>query len=326
MPITDPSHTSSSVSKGRDENDAWQDVLRQLDATLDSPPTDASGYAPFELDFENSLSHQLGPFFTKLKAAVLNPENIAGIATKARGAYYLLQDGRLVYIGKSDAETGLRARLERHYSTLRHRKGVDISRVTFKAVKIASFSAIDTESLLLGLNKRMGEALTGSGSNPAWNYSGFGSNDTGRERDTQKVSTFDQLHPLDIDARIDLAGTPRLDATGSLPLNEYLRWLAASLTFIFRFPKSPELSAVTVNFAEMTASNVLRDLVLILHKKLPLRWSITVLRGKAVLYKDDSANYKSPIWRLEAGSVAGLPDYTLRTPTAAAGVAPGLSV
>lgn|GEM_PF-406453 len=291
----------------------WGPVLKLIDATLEGPPPGAEGYAEFELRFENALAHQLGPFLDKLPAALLTKPNIEKIELRARGAYYLVLNDELVYIGKSDAKIGLRQRLLRHYSTLKCRRGVDVNSMQFKAVKIPSFSAIDCESLLLDLHRQWGE-VRGVPIRPRWNFSGFGSNDPGQERDTQKVSRFDALHPLDLDATIELPGAPVVpDKAGKLPtllLKNYLAWLAGALPFTFRSQRSAELN-LAVDFATLTKSTVLRDLLLAIQAVLPPGWTITVLRSKVLLYKNDAKAYKSPVWRLDAGSPAGAPNYVI---------------
>lgn len=300
------------TSPSADASPDWPRVFQLLDATLDSPPPGRAGYAEFELEFENALAHQLGPFFEKLEAATLTLENIDKVAPRAKGAYYLILNDKLVYIGKSDAKAGLSARLKRHYLTLKARQGIDFERMKFKAVKVASFSAIDTESLLLDLHKRWGE-LSGTATRPLWNFSGFGSNDTGKERDTQKISIFDRNHPLDLDAAIDLPVAPKgISPAGTLKLSDFMKWLAAAVPFTFRVQKSAELAGVLVNFEDMVASKVLRELLLKIHQAIPKAWSVTVLRGKVILYKNDAAAYKSPVWRLDAGMAPPAPDYSLR--------------
>ena len=307
---------AKTLSEGRkpDSQSALDDVLRQLDAQAEGPEQGSEGYAEFELDFELALARQLGPFFEKLPPLRLTPENIERVVkAKARGAYYLLLEGEIVYIGKSDARAGLRVRLLRHYKTLKRRKGIDWSEMKFKAVKVSSLAALDTESLLLDLYKRKAKILSRP-DRPDWNFSGFGSNDTGVERDTQRVSVFDQRYPLDLNAPIRFEAEPA-EKVG-ISLDKYLKWLAGELQFVFRrqatkTPREKSLAGVTVDFASMTANPSLRDLLLAIHRKLPDGWVLTVLRGKLVLYLNDRRTYKSPVWRLEAGQEAGAPNYSL---------------
>ncbi|WAC74144.1 hypothetical protein OU995_05300 [Roseateles sp. SL47] len=292
----------------------WHRVFMAIDTAWEGPDPTAKGFAEFELDFEHALMRQLGPYFDLLAPLELTPENIeSAVEAKARGAYYLLLGDRIVYIGKSDAKAGLQQRLLRHYKTLKRRKGIDWSEMKFKAVKVASLAALDTESLLLQLFQKMGE-IEGSSTRPEWNQSGFGSNDPGVERDTQRVSIFDQKYPLDLDAIIDL---PDIDLEDTLSLAKYLDWLKKQLKFTFRIqkrniPGASKLEKVQVSFPQMTQSARLKDLLLKIHQALPEGWILTVLRGKVVLYVNDERPYKSPLWRLIACSpVSGGPNYDL---------------
>ncbi len=305
------------------DEQAWRAVAAQLDAEALSQNElgDKQGFASFELDFENALARQLWPAFAVLPSVELNAQNIALVPPKARGAYMLELNGTVIYIGKSDAKAGLRLRLDRHFHTLKCRTGIDFTQMKFKAVKVASLAALDTESLLLDVYARVAEVKGVERRRPLWNFSGFGSNDTGRERDTQRVSVFDQHHPLDLTAVIDLGlpgASPRESVwntiTDEISLYDYVVWLASRVPFIFRKPGAPrkELRAVRVRFADMIASTVLRALLAQVHTRLPSRWVLTVLRGKVVLYKDDQAAYKSPVLRLESGVAAAEPDYVLR--------------
>lgn len=301
--------------------DHWAAVLNGFDSEkVASPPTDSQGYAEFELDFESSLARQLGPFLDALPATALTAENILRkVPVGAKGAYYLLLDGKLVYIGKSDARIGLQARLLRHYKTLKRRRGIVWDQMTFKAVKVASFAALDTESLLLDLYHRKGEVagLSKAECKPEWNFSGFGSNDPGRERDTQKVSLFDRKYPIDLSAVVDLD----LDRPGPepIPLTKYLDWLGKQLQFTLRYqkkgmPPNRQLKTVNVDAAELTQDATIQGLLQAVIARLPEDWVLTVLRGKVLLYYKDNKAYKSPLWQVQAGltaATAPAPNYDL---------------
>src|SRR6185295_17870023 len=99
-----------------------------------------------------------------------------------------------------DAEAGLLKRLLRHSRKTQHRVGLSPDRVSFKAVRIYVFTAIDLETQLI-------RHYTGS-SGTVWNGSGFGANDPGRERDKSKPGRYDTDFPLDIDRplEVDLSG------------------------------------------------------------------------------------------------------------------------
>src|SRR5205823_1069268 len=123
-----------------------------------------------------------------LKFAPLTNENLANIP-EAQGVYQLFLGDDLVYIGKTDAEAGLRKRLERHQAKIRHRQGLAPDSVNFKAVRIYVFTPMDLETQLI--------RHYGGERKVRWNGSGFGSNDPGRQRDTTsfRAEHFDMIFP-----------------------------------------------------------------------------------------------------------------------------------
>ncbi|TIL83467.1 MAG: GIY-YIG nuclease family protein [Mesorhizobium sp.] len=57
--------------------------------------------------------------------------------------------GQIVYIGKADAEAGLRKRPRRHAWTIQHRQNLSVQDITLKAVRVFVFAAIDLERQLI---------------------------------------------------------------------------------------------------------------------------------------------------------------------------------
>jgi hypothetical protein len=173
-----------------------------------------SGYVEFELDLPGALLNQVVDQFDGMSDAQLTLTNILQIAPNAQGVYHLFYDGVLVYIGKSDAEAGLYTRLARHAQKIVDRKGLNPSLVTFKAIRVAVFAAMDLETQLLGHYGRT-----------TWNNSGFGSNDPGRERETtnKKPGGFDSLYPINIDIPLTFL------ASGTYQISALLVFLKDSL-------------------------------------------------------------------------------------------------
>ena len=153
------------------------------------------GYLEFEFDLPVALLTNLVSVFSKMDGTPLLSTNIT-VIPEAQGVYQLSYQGSLAYIGKTDAEAGLRRRLDRHARTIQHRRNLDPSEVTFKAIRVFVFTAMDLESQLI---KHYNAVAT-----VPWNNSGFGSNDPGRERDTTnlKPDGFDAQFPVDIDREI----------------------------------------------------------------------------------------------------------------------------
>jgi hypothetical protein len=238
------------------------------------------GYAEFELDIPEVMRQELPKYFDGLNAERLTEEAIAEIPLNAQGAYMLFLDEALVYIGKTDAQAGFRNRLLRHFYNLQHRQSLDPGQVAFKAVRIFVFSNFDLETMLI-------EEYEKRGGRPAWNFSGFGSNDPGRNRETQEPAKFDIDYPVDIDRPIDFI------KSGDQGLIEVVTALKAGLPYLFRYETEgrnyrsghKEMEDITLNIptGQVTTRLVL-NLVL---GALSPEWQVTVLPNRVILYKED---------------------------------------
>jgi hypothetical protein len=132
------------------------------------------------------------------------------------------------------------------------------------------------------------------GAAPSWNNSGFGSNDPGRERDTQKPSKFDTAYPLDIDTPLTLPPCPLPDPCLAIPA---LSWLRIQLPYTLRFRDSGnEIGNAAVSPAVLFGTGItMRRVIGLLMTALPVGWQATVLQGYVILYKETRRDYKSPI-------------------------------
>lgn len=129
------------------------------------------GYQEFELDITQALLEHLPDIFANLADAPLTADDVAGLPEKAQGVYMLLDDGTPTYIGKTDADHGFRARLQRHFLNLSARHNFDLTKVSFKAVRVMVFTMVNVEKTLID------HFLGARGM--SWQFSGFGSNDPG---------------------------------------------------------------------------------------------------------------------------------------------------
>lgn len=238
------------------------------------------GYQDFEFDLPGALLLRLVAVLDDLGATPLESASLHQIPD-AQGVYQILLDGVLVYIGKTDADAGLSSRLRRHERKIQHRATLDPSRVSFKAVRIYVFTAVDLETQLI--------AHYGGQAAVRWNNSGFGSNDPGRERDTTryKPDHFDAMYPIDIDRPLALP-LPRAGSAASI-----LTSLKNGLPYTFRFqavaPRSrqphSELVSTLVELPSdvvVTARNVISSIV----PKLPAGWQAIQLPSHIILYKE----------------------------------------
>lgn len=248
------------------------------------------GYVEFEFDLPEALLEKLVLKFDDVEAAPLDDDGVAGIPEE-QGVYQLFlstgKTSKLVYIGKTDADAGLQQRLRRHAKKIQHRAGLSPGDVTFKAVRLYVFTAMDLETQLI---KHYGGTKV-----VAWNHSGFGSNDPGKERDTTKYKAnhFDALFPIDISRKIEFE-LPDRDSAGNL-----LRKLKRELPYLIRFEtigqtQNPhtDLSGTEVTLdprQPRTPESVLKQVVM----QLPSGWHATMLPSHVIIYKDDPRTFPS---------------------------------
>ena len=242
-----------------------------------------AGYGEFELDIPTIMRGTLPAFFDALNAAPLTLEEVFKIPEGAQGAYCLFLDGALVYVGKTDAEAGFRQRLTRHFYNVQHRKNLNPSSVSFKAVRVFVFSTFDLETMLIN------EYTKVLGSRPAWNTSGFGSNDPGRRREEQDPAQFDLLYPVDIDRHINIV-TP-----GEHEMLLVLLQLKRGQPYLFRYETDAPGSAawrqghrhmrgvkVTVPADPLTTRIVLQACLEVIGPD----WQATVMPNRVILYRE----------------------------------------
>jgi hypothetical protein len=238
------------------------------------------GYQEFEFDLPSALLRNLVEVFGAMESALLLPENLVEVP-EAQGVYQLLLNGGLTYIGKTDAEAGLRKRLERHARTVQHRRNLDPREVAFKAVRVFVFTAMDLESQLI---KHYGSLAP-----VAWNNSGFGSNDPGRERDTTnlKPEGFDAQFPVDIDREIDLSlPFPAAAALACAALKDCLPY-TFRVQNAGRGSRQPHPDLVNTQVIPPPRPYTTRQFVEAILLRLPPGWQATALPSRVILYKEE---------------------------------------
>lgn len=245
-----------------------------------------SAYEELEFDLAGALRERLIEMFVEMTAAPLTSAVVSQVVPNEQGVYQLFHEGQLVYIGKTDADAGLRARLNRHSLKILSRFGLDPDDVSFKAIRLFVFTVMDLETELLKAGR------------PAWNGGGFGSNDPGRERDTTriKVTNFDALYPLDIGGAIEIsipAGTPVSAEEAIVAIQKGVPWKLRrqNLGGNSRKPH-PDLATSTVRLSTSKGSAwaLLGEVV----SQLPAHWQATALRSHLILYKE-RRDYPDPL-------------------------------
>ena len=152
----------------------------------------------------------------------------------------------------------------------------------FRALRVFVFTAVDLETQLI--------RHYGGMSKVAWNKSGFGSNDPGRERDTTKAKMggFDELYPVDLDLPLSFEVAPSL----GMSVARVLDMLRESVPYIVRSQRAhndkrrphPDLVApIHVQGQMVTARQVMVQVV----DSLPPGWQATLLPGRIILYREE---------------------------------------
>lgn len=246
-------------------------------------------FEELEFDLPSALLNQLVKLFEEMPEGPLDAATVQGI-DDAQGVYQLFFNGALVYIGKTDAQAGLRARLLRHAIRIRSRRNLSHNTIGFKAVRVFVFTAMDLEELLIRHYKA-------SPTPPTWNLSGFGSNDPGRNRDHTllKDGHFDKSYPIDLELPVSIV----LEG-GEASAADVLAQLKGQLDYNVRFEGAsgksksphPDLVAATVQLPKNndTVLNILRRV----KASLGSDWQITALPGYVIVYRE-STNYKEGI-------------------------------
>lgn len=237
------------------------------------------GFAEFEFDLPEALLTSIIAAFDSMHGASLSQANV-GKVPESQGVYQLVLNGQIVYIGKTDSAAGLLQRLTRHAWTIQHRTNLNVADVSFKAIRVFVFTAMDLETQLIKHYKEH--------SSVSWNNSGFGSNDPGRNRDKTraKATSFDVLYPIDLDKKI------RLEIAGSMPVATALQALRQALPYTLRVESSgahPDLDGLTISISEnpTTVRETLESIV----SRLPVGWQATALAGRIILYKERVDDY-----------------------------------
>ncbi|PZW52435.1 Eco29kI restriction endonuclease [Pseudomonas sp. URMO17WK12:I6] len=240
-------------------------------------------FEDLEFDLPSALLKQLVGLFNDMDHGSLDETTVEAVP-EAQGVYQLFLDNVLVYVGKTDAEAGLRLRLRRHAQKIRSRQNLDPKRLTFKAVRVYVFTAMDLEGLLIKHYKKI------EGVELSWNHSGFGSNDPGRERDTTRLKPnhFDKLYPINLDIEVTITSP-----VAEVSVFEILKQMKEQLPYTIRFQnrggssRKPhgdlDSTKTSLNKASGPVKNLLREI----KGALGPEWQITTLPGYIIIYLEN---------------------------------------
>ncbi|MCK7598216.1 GIY-YIG nuclease family protein [Microbulbifer sp. CAU 1566] len=246
--------------------------------------SDRTCYEDLEFNLPQKLLEELVAVFEDMQVGDLTEDGLKPVQEE-QGVYQLFKDGELVYIGKTDSDAGLRKRLQRHSTKVKGRLNLTPEDVKYKAIRLYVFTAVDLEGMLIKYYKDKGHR-------PAWQHSGFGSNDPGRERDTSKVKDehFDAMYPADLSLELEITTDDSEISVASL-----LQQLKDQAPYTIRFLKSGKRPHKDLEDAKIS-SPLPRDSVDSYLKAaaqaLGNEWQITNLPGYVIVYKEDRT-YKS---------------------------------
>lgn len=233
-------------------------------------------YFEFEFDLSDALLTHLVHLLDGLEPLPLTTEHVSELP-EGQGVYQLFHNGSLVYIGKTDSEAGLPRRLARHVRSIQNRRNLNVEDVTFNAVRVLVFSAMDLETQLITHYGR-----------PDWNFSGFGSNDPGRNRDRTRLNArgFDARYPINVDRPLDFS----LPEAGSAAT--FLLELKQSLPYIVRFEtveksRSPHSDLTKAHISLTNEPKTVRSVMAAIISSLPPGWQATALPSRVLLYRED---------------------------------------
>ncbi|SDK03651.1 GIY-YIG nuclease family protein [Billgrantia gudaonensis] len=239
-------------------------------------------FQELEFDLPSKLLEELVRLFGEMPAGPLNAEAL-GHVEEEQGVYQLFKDGQLVYIGKTDAEAGLKKRLSRHAAKIQSRRNLPVEQVTFKAIRVYVFTAMDLESLLISHYREAGQQ-------PDWQHSGFGSNDPGKERDTTRVkeTNFDAQYPIDLDFQVTI------EADGNaITVAELLQQMKKQLAYNIRFEtrrgggRKPHQDLEDAEVQLPSKTGTVLSFLKLAKRELGASWRITALPGYVIAYKND---------------------------------------
>lgn len=238
-------------------------------------------FQDLEFDLPTAMLSQLVGLFDQMTPGPLNERAVSELPEE-QGVYQLFFKDNLVYVGKTDADAGLKQRLLRHAKKIRSRQNLHQSEVTFKAVRVYVFTMMDLEALLIKHYRSANMSL-------AWNFSGFGSNDPGRNRDNSKIKKdhFDSLYPIDLEFKVRVFQS---EADQSVAM--VLKQLKENLPYTIRYENAGGRSKqphndlmecqVQLSLADGSALDILRKVKAALGDE----WQITALPGYVIIYKE----------------------------------------
>lgn len=246
-------------------------------STVDNPEMPTEYVKEFDFDLARAVVDQLIESLSALTVGMLNTANL-GHVQNVQGVYQLFHRDVAVYVGKADRS--LKTRLKRHLRSLSARQNIDIDTLGFKALYIhRNWTTWTSEDVLL---RRFAGTC-------AWNSSGYGSNDPGRNREQTDFGTehFHQQFPIRADWEVREVQPGRYEA------NALLQQVKKALPYLFRYETSNRKrwrqgsskyngAEIVVEKANMTADALIASIA----RQLGPTWQATRFPSHYIMYQE----------------------------------------
>lgn len=227
--------------------------------------------AEFRLSIMKALADQLADGLNSLEPDPLDIPHLANVERRP-GVYQLYKNRELVYVGKH--EQSVARRLVEHHEKIKGRMNIALADMSFTALYVhEDLHSVAPETRLIADYRNRGLA--------AWNNTGFGRHDPGRNRDTTDIDDkdFDAMYPVNLD------WTCNDIRRGTYTASDLLERVSEAVPYKFRYQR--ELLhhdvAVTVNTDAPTADELFELLGRAIHAADP-NWYITALPGYVIMY------------------------------------------
>jgi len=249
-----------------------------------------NGCGVFEFEMAGPFFSQICEDFEQLTPVPLDALNLANVR-ETPGVYGLHHSGKMVYVGKAD--DSVRDRLNKHLRQLTGRLGITPTEVSFRCLHFAhTWDPFQPEAQMIERYK------------PAWNYTGFGPNDPGHNRDKTilKDNHWHVIYPLDCDYNCSLI------PNGSYNIFDLLKRIAKDAPYWVRFQgnrpgKTAEekllFRAAQADFSSssqvvvLDGNKTVKSLMSLCVQALPQpnEWQLTQLPSHILLYREKGEIY-----------------------------------
>lgn len=226
----------------------------------------------FRFSLPRAVTEQLVERLGKLRSSDLTADVLLKLAEfqkenkTAQGVYVIYLDAKATYAGKAQ---NVAERLGKHLLKLHGRRGIDMSKVGYKALLLdENWSTSANEALLIKHFKVRGEC--------EWNGSGFGPKDTGKKRDDSIPNKFDNAFPIRDD--FSVTDIPNVTTVGMA-----LKQIKKQAPFLVRYQALAQASGTALDLTGVPRT--VRAISLLVAKALGDEWQLMLFKNSLTLYR-----------------------------------------